>query len=198
MEPNSKPEVQKENFWKELLKLAVLSLVIVVPFRLFIMQPFVVEGASMDPTFKNGNYLLVDEVSYHFSDPKRGDVLIFKYPKDPSKYFIKRIIGLPGEIVNIKDGKVTIMSSKFPEGIALDEPYVKWQKADNTTFTLAQGEYFVMGDNRLQSADSRLWGPVPEKNIVGKPFVRVFPPGLYPGEANYSERSEGPINNNNP
>ncbi len=184
MEKNSKNQiVTPKSFWdwKELLKLAVLSIVIVVPFRLWIAQPFVVEGASMYPTFKDGDYLIVDELSYRFETPERGSVLVFKYPKDPSKSFIKRIIGLPGEIVSIKEGRVTITSSQYPEGLVLDEPYVEWTKADTLSYTLGQGEYFVMGDNRAQSADSRLWGPVPTSDIVGRPFLRALPFGFFPG-----------------
>jgi signal peptidase I len=135
----------------------------------------------MDPTFKTGEYLIVDELSYHFGEPERGSVLIFKYPKDPSKYFIKRVIGLPGETVQIKDGDVTIVNKENPKGFALNEPYVKFEKKDNLLVTLAAKEYFVMGDNRLGSADSRLWGPVPEDNIIGRPIIRFFPPSLFPG-----------------
>ncbi len=185
MEKNSKnQQVETKSFWdwKELLKLALLSLVIVVPFRLWIAQPFVVEGASMYPTFKNGDYLIVDELSYRFEAPARGSVLVFKYPKDPSKSFIKRVIGLPGEIVSIKDGVVTITSAQYPQGLVLEESYVEWTKADTLTYTLGQGEYFVMGDNRAQSADSRLWGPVPAKDIVGRPFIRALPFGVFPGD----------------
>lgn len=169
------------HFWKELLKLILLALVIVVPFRLYIAQPFIVDGASMDPTFEDGEYLIVDELSYRFKEPERGEVLIFKYPKDPSKYFIKRIIGLPGEKVSLTDGEVVIFSDERPEGFALSEPYVTLEKIENGSFSLGDGEYFVMGDNRLQSADSRLWGGVPRENIVGRPILRFIPPALFPG-----------------
>lgn len=188
-------EKSKGEFWKELGKLILLALIIVVPFRLYIAQPFVVDGASMDPTFKNGHYLIVDELSYHFKDPERGSVVVFRYPKDPSKSFIKRVIGLPGEIVSIKDGAVTITSSEHPQGLVLDEPYVELVKKDTLSYTLGQGEYFVMGDNRLQSADSRLWGPVPRDNIIGRPIIRFFPPALFPGE--YSETNPGDSSTNN-
>jgi len=174
---HSTPEArQSENSWKELVKLLVIAAIIVIPFRLFIAQPFIVDGASMDPTFRTGQYLIVDELTYHFKTPARGSVLIFKYPKDTSKYFIKRVIGLAGETVTIKDGKVSI------NGKVLNEPYVKLPKNDNESYTLAQGEYYVMGDNRYASADSRLWGPVPEKDIIGRPILRVYPFSLWPGE----------------
>lgn len=175
------------HFWKELVKLVMLALIIVVPFRIFIAQPFIVDGASMDPTFEDGEYLIVDELSYRFREPNRGEVLIFKYPKDPEKYFIKRIIGLPGEKLSIENGAVMIFNDEHPEGLALVEPYVVLEKNENGSFTLGEGEYFVMGDNRLQSADSRLWGAVPEENIVGRPIIRFIPPALFPGAMAYEE-----------
>ena len=186
MEPIREPEKNSSNFWKEFIKLILLSLVIVVPFRLFIAQPFVVDGASMDPTFETGDYLIVDELSYRFETPKRGSVLIFKYPKDPKKSFIKRVIGLPGETVLLSGGQVTITNAEYPDGFTLDEPYVELKKSDNAKYTLGTDEYYVMGDNRLGSADSRIWGAVPEKNIVGRPIIRFLPPALFPGD--YSDK----------
>lgn len=179
-------EIQnQESFWKETLKLVILALVVVVPFRIFIAQPFIVEGASMDPTFKNGQYLIVDKLTYQFSTPERGSVLIFRYPKNPKKYFIKRVIGLPGETVNIENGRVRIINNKNPEGFVLNEPYVVYETGENITKTLEDGEYFVLGDNRPASADSRLWGAVPEDNIIGRPAARFYPPSIWPG--NYEE-----------
>lgn len=179
----------RSNFWKELLKLVIFALVIVIPFRLFIAQPFIVDGASMDPTFQDGEYLIVDELSYRFRGPERGEVLIFKYPKDPDKYFIKRIIGLPGERISIESGEVIIFNGEHPDGFALVEPYVVLEKNENGDFSLKDGEYFVMGDNRRESADSRLWGAVPEENIVGRPIVRFIPPALFPGAMAFEENS---------
>jgi signal peptidase I len=179
-------EVQnQESFWKETLKLVILALVVVIPFRIYIAQPFIVEGASMDPTFKTGQYLIVDKLTYQFSEPERGSVLIFRYPKNPKKYFIKRVIGLPGETVNIENGKVRITNSENPEGFVLDEPYVAYSTKDNLNRKLGENEYFVLGDNRPASADSRLWGTVPKENIIGRPAVRFYPPALWPG--NYEE-----------
>lgn len=182
------------SFWKELAKLVFLALVIVIPFRLYIAQPFIVEGASMDPTFRSGQYLIVDEVTYHWRTPERGSVLIFKYPKNPKKYFIKRVIGLPTEIVSIKEGMVTIVNNEHPEGLRLDEPYVKLKKEDSLNYTLGEGEYFVLGDNRLGSSDSRQWGAVPEVNIIGRPIIRFLPPALFPGDS--SDFEEGVANAN--
>lgn len=169
-------------FWKELVKLVFLSLLIVIPFRLYIAQPFIVEGASMDPTFETGDYLIVDELTYRFKTPERGSVLIFKYPRDPKKSFIKRVIGLPNETVSISDGQVTITGAKHPDGLVLTEPYVKFGKRDSLDYVLGANEYFVLGDNRRASADSRVWGPVPEENIVGRPIIRFLPPAIFPGD----------------
>ena len=124
MEPIVTNTESKQNFWKELVKLVLVAVVIVVPFRLFIAQPFIVDGASMDPTFRNSQYLIVDELTYHFNTPERGSVLIFKYPKDPKKFFIKRVIGLPGEEIRISNGEVTIVNTENPNGLKLVEPYV--------------------------------------------------------------------------
>lgn len=164
-----------KGFFRELIEFVIIALIIVVPFRIYIAQPYIVNGASMDPTFKTSDYLIVNQLSKRFEDPARGSVLIFKYPKDPSIYFIKRVIGLPGETVIITDGKVSIKNTSNPEGFALNEPYVKLEKHESFTTTLKKDEYFVMGDNRIGSADSRMWGPVPKANIVGSPIIQLFP-----------------------
>lgn len=178
------PEEKNESgFWSELLKMVLVALVIVVPFRVYIAQPFIVDGASMDPTFKTGQYLIVDEISYRFTEPERGEVIVFKYPKDPSRDFIKRIIGLPGEVITINEGSITVTRRNGTKE-RLSEPYVKYAKADNMTFTLGDDEYFVMGDNRVGSADSRLWGALPRENIIGRPIIQFIPPALFPGDSN--------------
>lgn len=177
----------KNNFWPELFKLIVISLVIVIPFRLYIAKPFIVNGSSMDPTFESGDYLIVDELTYQFKEPERSSVVIFKFPLDPSKSYIKRIIGLPGETISIEKGWVTIFNKENPEGFTLDEPYVALQKTtDEIKVILDEGEYFVLGDNRAASADSRYWGTLPEKNIIGRPIIRFFPPAVFPGD--YSKK----------
>lgn len=173
------------DFWKELFKLVIISVLIVIPFRIFIARPFIVDGSSMYPTFKDGQYLIVDEVSSRFNGPARGSVLIFKYPLDPSKKFIKRVIGLPDETIKIENGKVTIINKDNPNGFVLDEPYVQLTKTDTATYILGDNEYFAMGDNRAASADSRIWGPVPKGNIIGRPVLRFYPPSLLPGQAVY-------------
>lgn len=179
----------KKGFLKELVSYAITALVIVVPIRLWIAQPFVVNGSSMDTTFLDSQYLIVDEISYRFSPPERGDVLIFKYPLDPSKYFIKRLIGLPGETVIVKNEKITIINSENPNGVVLDETYTHSQTFANTKTTLSDDQYFVMGDNRLVSSDSRYWGALPKENVIGRPVARLLPLSkikLFPGEVRFT------------
>lgn len=176
-------ETSKSSFW-EFVRYAIVALLIVIPFRIFIAQPYMVSGSSMDPTFKDADYLIVDQVSKRFEDPQRGSVVIIKYPKDTSKYFIKRLIGFPGDTVEIKNGVVTIYNEENKNGLKLDEPYVFYQKSENFSITLGENEYFVMGDNRAGSFDSRSWGTLPKKNIIGKPIVRLLPLnkiGFWPG-----------------
>ncbi|MDP3962586.1 MAG: signal peptidase I [bacterium] len=162
---------KKENFIKEVVKFTLIAIIIVVPIRTYIAQPFIVSGASMDPTFVSGEYLIVDQVTYRFEEPKRGDVIIFRYPRNPKTYFIKRIIGLPGETLSVRKGEITI------DGTVIDDSQAKQPvpTTDNFDITLGDTEYFVMGDNRSESSDSRIWGPLERKYIVGRPAVSLFP-----------------------
>jgi signal peptidase I len=169
---------QNKTFWQsawELARFAIIALIIVVPIRMFVVEPFVVSGASMFPTFDNGDYLIVDKISYELGNPQRNDVVIFKYPNDQTKFFIKRIIGLPNETVNIKNGVVTIVNSTNPDGFVLDEPYIKNVSSTSTNLELKDDEYFVMGDNRNASSDSRYWGAVKKDLLTGKALVRLMP-----------------------
>jgi len=160
---------------KEIGTFLVLAIIIVLPIRLFIAQPFLVEGESMVPTFESGDYLIVDELSYHFTEPKRGEVLVFRYPKDPKVFYIKRVIGLPGETVAIDRGIVTITRADKTT-FSLTEPYIVTEDATYSESTLVgTGEYFMMGDNRPKSSDSRVWGVLPEKDIMGRALVRLLP-----------------------
>lgn len=160
---------------KEIATFLVLAVVIVLPIRLFVAQPFVVEGESMYPTFDSGDYLIVDELSYRFSEPQRGDVIVFRYPGNESIFYIKRIIGLPGETVSIDRGAVSI-TREDGTVISLEEPYVISEDATYTTRTIiGSGEYFVMGDNRPRSSDSRVWGLLQEDEIMGRAFLQLLP-----------------------
>jgi len=169
--------VKKEHSLTEIIRFALLAIIIVVPIRMFIAQPFIVSGASMNNTFENGQYLIVDQLSYYLDDPARGDVVIFRYPRDPSKFFIKRVIGLPGDTLTIEESNVTITNEANPDGYVLNEPYVNsMQAAAPRTEVMGPREYFVMGDNRDQSSDSRVWGVLQEERIIGRAWLRLFPP----------------------
>jgi len=164
------------SFIWEITKIVIIALLIVVPIRAFLFQPFFVRGESMAPAFENGDYLIIDEISYRFRDPQRGEVIVFKYPDNPSQRYIKRIIGLPGETVEIKDGRVMISGQKEP--YALDESgYLSSDifTLGETLISLAEDEYFVLGDNRRASADSRRWGSLGRKNIIGRVLLRAWP-----------------------
>jgi len=174
-----KPKILPSKYWLnfiwEVLKIVIISLAIILPIRYFLIQPFFVKGASMEPNFLDGDYLIIDEISYRFENPERGDVIIFRYPLDPSEFFIKRIIGLPGEEVKIQDGEVIIVASGkeivLDESVYLDNVYTP----GNLEISLKSNEYFVLGDNRRASSDSRKWGPVPDKYIIGQAWVRAWP-----------------------
>jgi signal peptidase I len=173
------------NLW-DLIKFAIIALIIVIPIRMFVAQPFVVSGESMFSTFNDGEYLIVDEISYITGNPHRGDVIIFHYPIDPKRFFIKRIIGMPNEEISINNGKVTIINKDNPNGFTLDEPYINEPFNTTGTYKTGDNEYFVLGDNRNRSSDSRFWGNVPGKLIVGRAYLRLLPfknisllPGLF-------------------
>jgi len=171
----------------EIIKTAILALLIVLPIRYFLFQPFLVQGASMEPNFSSGDYLIVDEISYRFRMPQRGETIVFYYPKDKNQRFIKRIIGLPGETVYILgtevyvktlDNKILDFSGlQYSKGIDAQENEIFKQALENRSqkIYLKEDEYFVMGDNRLHSYDSRSWGPVSRKDIIGRVILRLWP-----------------------
>lgn len=176
----------------DLVKFALIALLIVLPVRLFVAQPFIVRGASMEPTFETNEYLIVDQLSYRFDDPKRGDVIILKYPKDESIFFIKRIIGLPGETVELAGNTVVIERGAGTEPLTLDETYIPKERLQNEygVYTLGEGEYFVLGDNRRASSDSRAWGVLKRDEVVGRAWLRLLPVSraeVLPGEHEFSE-----------
>ncbi len=173
----------------EIIQFAIIALLIVVPIRWFVAQPFIVSGASMEDTFYSGEYLIVDQLTYQFADPEPGDVIIFRYPRNPSTFFIKRVIGVPGDTISIDGNVVTITNKAHPNGYVLKEDAYVDNMTPNTFLneTLGEREYFVMGDNRDKSSDSRTWGILQRENIIGRAFLRLFPfskidvmPGDYP------------------
>ncbi len=203
--PLSTPEKTKKSQFKEIFKEVVIfvaiALGVVLPFRMYIAEPYLVDGRSMDPTFSTGDYLIVDKFSYIKGDPERNSVIVFKFPYDnspkswiekilnkpsaPKRNFIKRIIGLPGETVIVKDSTVTIINDENPKGFQLDQSYVTHESNGEFTRKLSEDEYFVMGDNRTESYDSRLWGALNKKYMLGKPLIRLWPLSnieLSPGE----------------
>ncbi|MFH1078578.1 MAG: signal peptidase I [Patescibacteria group bacterium] len=165
------------SFLFELIQVAAISLAIIIPVRYFLVQPFYVKGASMEPNFFDHEYLIIDELSYRFSNPERGDIVVFRYPNDPKQFFIKRVIGLPGETVEIANGNVKIFNDEKPNGFLLPEQEYLDQEftAATRTVTLKSGEYFVMGDNRVSSLDSRYFGPIERDDIVGRVWLRGWP-----------------------
>lgn len=193
-EPSEEMYYGVGSFLWEVVKVFFWALVIIMPIRIFLFQPFFVQGASMDPNFADGDYLIINELGYKktnidfenfhfftvntFKELQRGDVAVFRYPKNPSQFFIKRVIGLPGEEVKIEGGKVIIINNKYPAGFQLDEK--QYLPADLVTSgavdsKLAEDEYFVMGDNRQYSHDSRAWGPLAKSFVTGKVLVRAWP-----------------------
>ena len=163
----------------ELVKVVAVSLAIIIPVRYYLIQPFYVKGASMEPNFYDKEYLIIDEISYRFHTPARGDIAVFRYPRDPEEFFIKRIIGLPGERVQIKDGFVFIYNGEHQEGVELTELYLpanlKTYGLSEEITTLSDSEYYVLGDNRNSSKDSRSLGVVDKKFITGRVLLRGWP-----------------------
>jgi signal peptidase I len=164
-------------FILEVLQIVIISAAIIIPIRTFLIQPFYVKGASMEPNFYDHEYLIIDELSFRMREPLRGEIVVFRYPRDSSQYFIKRVVGLPGETIEVADKRVTVYNTEFPNGKVLDET----QYLDGVTTegkkktTLGAEEYFVLGDNRDESLDSRSFGPVTRDHIVGRVWVRGLP-----------------------
>ncbi|MFA5083807.1 MAG: signal peptidase I [Candidatus Paceibacterota bacterium] len=164
-------------FWSflEILEIVAISVFAVFIIRTFLFQPFLVSGASMEPTFSNGNYILVDEISFRFREPQRGEVIVFEPPVG-GNYFIKRIIGLPNEKIKIQDGEITVFDAKGNK-MVLKENYlpVNVKTFGDSEVVLKPDQYFVLGDNRNYSFDSRAWGPLAKDKIIGLAKLRVWP-----------------------
>lgn len=164
-------------FW-EFIEAIVFALAIFVVVYLFLFQPNQVKGSSMYPTFKDGEYILTDKISYRLGQPKHGDVVVFKSPKNENVDFIKRIIGLPGDTIRISKGRVYVNGQALDESEYLDQSVYTGPEsflAEDQDVTVPEGKYFVLGDNRPHSSDSRDFGPVTTAEFVGKVFFRYFP-----------------------
>jgi len=176
---------KKSHFWKsslsfvlEIVKTVIISLAIILPIRYFVIQPFMVDGASMEPNFFDNEYLIINEISYRFTEPQRGDVIVFKNPENETQFFIKRVIALPKETIKIEEGDIYIRVQGGENFIKIDESdYLPetTQTFGNYELELKKDEYFVLGDNRRNSKDSRTIGPIKENLIMGKAWIRGFP-----------------------
>lgn len=165
-------ETGNVSVWRDLLESVVLAVILAAILRLFIIQPFYIPSPSMEPTLLPNDRIIVNMLLYRFSPPKRGDVIVFRYPPDPSRDFVKRIVALGGETVEVRQGYLLV------NGRRIEEPYLPHETMkDYKSYTVPQNTYFVMGDNRSNSDDSRFWGTVPRQNIVGKVFLIYWPPG---------------------
>lgn len=187
----------KVSYFFELVKIIIWSLIIIVPIRMFLFQPFFVKGISMETNFYDGEYLIINELGFketkisiagkelftveNFRDFNRGDVVVFHYPNNPKDFFIKRLIGLPGEKIEIKSNRIKIYNNEFPDGFILDESDYLTENFQSTNcegkcvFELEEEEYFVLGDNRSHSSDSRSWGKLEQSFVVGRVLLRAWP-----------------------
>lgn len=179
---------------RSFLLFTVIALGLALAIRFFIAAPYLVDGSSMEPNFYNAHYLVVDRLSYAFGEPSRGDVIVFDLPDEsdnPKKSLIKRVIGLPHETVKVNGDTVTIVNDAHPDGFELNEPYLDPANLDGRTqmqMTLGPDEFFVLGDNRHVSSDSRVWGVLPRENIVGRAILRLYPFNMidvFPGAMRY-------------
>ncbi len=180
--------------FKEMVRVFLLAVVIIIPVRVFLFQPFFVQGSSMEPNFQDGQYLVISEFGYKqttvglgdtsffqvkpFKEIKRQDVMVFRFPKNTEEFFIKRVIGLPGEAVEIRRGKVIIYNTEHPEGFVLDESAYLSSSVltqDMPRMEIGQEQYFAMGDNRMFSYDSRAFGPIDESKVIGRVLLRAWP-----------------------
>lgn len=163
-------------FILEIVQIAALALAIILPVRYFLVQPFIVKGVSMEPNFEDGQYLIIDELTFHFREPERGEIVVFHPPSsDEKQFYIKRVIGLPGETVEVNDGKVTIYNEQNPNGFTLTEAYLDEYTTGRDKETLGENEYYLMGDNRDASFDSRAFGPVTREHFIGRVWIRGLP-----------------------
>lgn len=166
--------------WKDWGEPFVIAAVLAVVIRTFLLGPYKIPTGSMRPTFLEGDRIFVDKVSYRFHEPERGDIIVFKYPLDKKKDFVKRLVGLPGDKVEVRDGKLVVNGRIVDDAPFANYYYYNRDDWDygkrGQVIEVPEGSYFAMGDNSAQSSDSRYWGFVPEENLVGKAFLIWWPP----------------------
>ncbi len=156
----------------EVVKVVIISLAIIIPVRYFLIQPFYVKGASMEPNFHNYEYLVINRLEYRVGEPERGDVVVLRDPRQTGQFFIKRVIGLPGETIEVKAAKVYINDERLDESVYLADTVETY---GNQSITLSEDEYFFLGDNRPDSLDSRIVGPITKEEMIGKAWIRAWP-----------------------
>jgi len=161
----------KKYLFGEVLESVAIAVVLAVIIRVFLFQPFFIPSGSMEPTLIEGDRIIVSKIHYRLGNPKRGEIIVFKYPVDPKKDFIKRVIGLPGETLEIRDSKLYI------NGEFVEQPFLPpgLSYGSYGPVTIPEGQYFMMGDNRNNSEDSRFWGMLPQENIIGKTLLIYWP-----------------------
>lgn len=172
-QPQTEPVAEQTVNWKRFVLdiLETLVLAVVLYFGINAVSARVrVDGFSMRPTLQDGEYILVNKLAYKFSEPVRGDIVVFVFPVNPEEDLIKRIIGLPGDTITIQDGVLSV------NGVVMDEPYINAPPAYNGTWTVSEGELFVLGDNRNDSRDSHQWGLLPIENVIGRAVLIYWPP----------------------
>jgi len=166
-------KTRKRSLFSEVFESVTIAVLLAVVIRLFVLEPFYIPSGSMEPTLKENDRIIVSKLNYHFQEPKRGDIVVFKYPRDPKRNFVKRLIAVGGETVAIRNSRLYINGQPVPEDYL--PPGLRF--ADYGPKEVPQGNYFMMGDNRNNSDDSRVWGFLPKELIVGKALVIYWPPG---------------------
>ena len=163
-------------FFLEVIKVVVLAAITVSFVRYFLFKPFYVKGESMVPNFQPSDYLIIDELSYRFRSPQRGEAIVFRAPMQVKKdYYLKRVIGLPGERIQVEDNKIIVFNQEHPKGVLVKEEYIVEDTPGSVSYVLGEDQYFVLGDNRDASYDSRRFGPIHKDAIVGRTWIRGWP-----------------------
>lgn len=166
-----KSEKKSKSAVLELLESVAIAVLLAVLIRMFLFQPFIIPSGSMEPALQIGDRIMVNKISYHLGEPSRGDVIVFKFPMDPSRDFVKRLVATGGETVAVRDSKLFINGEQVDEGYL--PPGLMFE--DFGPMEIPPGSFFMMGDNRNSSEDSRSWGMMPEDNIIGKAVIIYWP-----------------------